>query len=187
MKNRSQHRREARAGTNRTDCLQPIASSDKIGARARGKHGYTSASLTRLRRGSDRSPLGSWGSLLESSGDASVRARRDKWESGSQSWGTGEPLYTSPPGWTGLLLHALAADAQRRWEAACHRVSARHDSSAGERRDDPANSSLSLTSPVPAAGSMETQRPPDETKICAGGRRPDREAFGANPAHVLVG
>jgi len=39
--------------------------------------------------------------LLESSGDASLRARRDKWgrAAGSQS---GEPLYTSPPGWTGL-------------------------------------------------------------------------------------
>jgi len=59
-------------------------------------------------------------------------------------WGN---LFICPPGWTGL--RALVADAQRRWEAACHRVTARHDSSAGEHRDDPANSSLSLTSPVP--------------------------------------
>jgi hypothetical protein len=42
-----------------------------------GGHGYTSASLTKPPRGSDRSPLGSWGSVLESSGDASVRAKRE--------------------------------------------------------------------------------------------------------------
>ena len=97
MKNRSQHRREARAGIYRTDCLQPIASSDQIGARARGEHGYTSASLTRPRRGSDRSPLGSWGSLLESSGDASVRATRLHETNGRAAAKVGEPLYM--PAW----------------------------------------------------------------------------------------
>jgi hypothetical protein len=59
-KNRSQQRREARAGGSiETKAYSRSLPRNKIGARAREKYGYTSASLTRPRRGSDRSPAGS--------------------------------------------------------------------------------------------------------------------------------
>ena len=171
--NRSQHRQKlARRSIEPTACsgrsLPPIKSVQE-----QGKTQLYLGGLTRRRRGSDPpSPL-----LLESSGDASLRARRDKWEREPPAARAGSLFIRARlvglvcRCWNRVFGCSLQGG-ERRWEAAMS-VCQRSRSRSGDRA-----SQRPLASPGPGQW-RRSGRPMG--LIIAGGRRPRGRggAFGA--------
>jgi len=101
--------------------------------------------------------------LLESSGDASLRARRDKWEREPPAARAGSLFIRARlvglvcRCWNRVFGCSLQGG-ERRWEASVY-VTARHDGSARASAGGDRASQRPLN--LAGAGSMEAQRPPD--------------------------